>query len=255
MKKYVFLLGGWDLEMLEIKRILNNIPGVIVLDNHLSWETAKLSSYHNVIKEYTNVDDVVIYGVELQENSFFSIPANYRRIDHHNEAEVKPSSLEQIATLFNVPLNRDQQLIAANDKGYIPAMIKIGASPIEIQEIRLRDRQAQGVSEEDERIAEISIDSKTIEHGVIIVKSITNHFSAICDRLFPYKQLLIYNHNELVYYGEGKDLLADLYKGSLIEGKMYHGGGNEGFIGTVRNMYSPDQILDIKKSVIQFLNQ
>ena len=71
----------------------------------------------------------------------------YHRIDHHNEYCHLPSSLEQVASVLGVELNRKQRLIAANDVGYIPAMKALMATDEEIAEIRREDRRAQGVTE------------------------------------------------------------------------------------------------------------
>ena len=84
-------------------------------------------------KEYLNEKKIII-GIELTKN--IESPAEYITIDHHNENSDKPSSIEQIAELLNIELNFEQQLIAANDRGYIPEMIKMGASQEKISEIR-----------------------------------------------------------------------------------------------------------------------
>lgn len=252
---HILLLGGRDLEMLEIKMLMNKMPNSLVFDNQLSWEDAELSTYSNVLKEYGNANDVDIYGIELRENGISSIPANYHRIDHHNDFSVKSSSLEQVAEEFHISLSREQQLIAANDKGYIPAMQKVGATLEEINNLRLRDRQAQGVTMVDELNAESSIINKTIEQGVIVVKTSANRFSPICDRLFPFQKLLVYNKSELVYYGQGKDNFTSYFRESIKSGKMYHGGGSEGFLGTVQGAFSDKQLLSIKKKIIQLNKQ
>jgi len=255
MKEHIFLLGGQDLEMLEIKSLLNNMSDCLVFDNKLSWENAELLTYFNVIQKYGNIDEVDIYGIELRENDISSTPDNYHRIDHHNDLSAKPSSLEQIAEVLHISLSREQQLIAANDKGYIPAMQKKGATPEEIRQIRLRDRQAQGVTELDELNAQLSISKKNIEGGIVVVKTSTNRFSTICDRLFPYQKLLVYSNKELVYYGIGKDNLTKHFSDDIRGRKMYHGGGNEGFLGTVQGVYTEKQLISLKNEIIQLINQ
>jgi len=183
------------------------------------------------------------------------LPSNYHIIDHHNEFSGRPSSLEQVADIIGVHLSRKQQLIAANDKGYIPAMQQLGATAEEISEIRFLDRQAQGVTPDDEQKAEVSVKGKTIDKDVIVVKSLTNRFSPICDRLYPYKKLLIYNSSTLVYYGTGKTKIVNYYSEAIKNGKMFHGGGDEGFIGTVQNIYSEEEIINIKDNIINLVNQ
>ena len=48
-KKKVFLLGGYDLEMLEIKKILDS-KNVEYKDKNLSWG-AKLSDYQDILEK------------------------------------------------------------------------------------------------------------------------------------------------------------------------------------------------------------
>jgi len=234
----LFLLGGYDLEMLTIKQMLEVRENCVVLDKHLRWDNAKLSAYQGDLDKY---QEYVIFGIELQED--IPVSTNYHRIDHHNDWAHKPSALEQVAQLISVQLNRDQQLVAANDKGYIPAMQALGATEEEIADIRRRDRTAQGITAEEEMMAESSISENLKRCGTLtIVKSQTSRFSPICDKLFPYKQLLIYTDSEWMYYGEGKAELAKQLESEIKQKKMFHGGGDNGYIGTVQYAYSKEQI-------------
>lgn len=233
-----FLLGGYDLEMLTIKQMLEGMDDCVVIDKQLRWDNAHLSAYKDELPQHTYNN---IYGIELQED--ITLPKNYHRIDHHNDWDDRPSALEQVAMVVAVTLNRYQQLVAANDRGYIPAMQNLSATKEEIDEIRRRDREAQGVTTDDERMAEASITDKMISSGnIIIVQSLTPRFSTICDRLFPYKRLLIYTDQEWVFYGEGKSALVSLLNNDIKSGKIYHGGGNQGYIGCKQGAYSPIEI-------------
>jgi hypothetical protein len=251
MKKFIFLLGGYDLEMLEIKKILESEDNVTVFDKQLNWQNAHISMYKDILQEQGNKDGAEIFGIELQENGFSPIPENYYRIDHHNDFSSNPSSLEQVAAILHIELSREQQLIAANDKGYIPEMQKQGASSEEIKQVRFRDREMQGVTGEDERKAEEAVENKTIDQDVIVIKSETNRFSPITDRLFPYKKLLIFTDDELMYYGQGKRDLVKNYETEIKTGKMFYGGGDDGFFGTVRGVYSKEEIIRLKADIIQ----
>lgn len=236
----LFLLGGHDLEMLTIKQLLDGKDGCVVLDKNLRWDNALLSAYQDSMALYPDSD---IYGVELQED--ITVPANYHRIDHHNDYACKPSVLEQVAEMMGVALNHYQQLVAANDKGYIPAMQALSASDEEIADIRRRDREAQGVSETDEQMAELSVKDHSSRHGSLwVVRSLTPRFSPICDRLYPYQRLLIYTDSEWVFYGEGKAELVDLLGEDIKQKKVYHGGGDEGYVGSARWAYSQDEIME-----------
>ena len=244
MSKRIFLLGGNDLEMTTIKNLLVN-AGEQFETHDLRWDNAKLSSYEKTLEEYGNSPDYQIYGIELNED--IPHPDNYVRIDHHNDFANKPSSLEQVATLLGLAMDRHMQLVAANDSRYIPGMIKLGASREEIDDIRRADRAAQGVSEdEDERLAEESLKScKGDASNLYVVKSLTSKFSAICDRMYPYRRLLIYNDDVAEFYGEGVNDLTSLFKSELDAKKMYHGGGDSGYLGTVSGAYSKEEIAGI----------
>ncbi|MDR2511856.1 MAG: hypothetical protein LBC89_05305, partial [Bacteroidales bacterium] len=198
-----------------------------------------------------------IYGIELSEADFPQpLPANYHRIDHHNDFAGKPAAIEQIADILNIELTEYQKLVAANDSGYIPAMQRLGATQERIDEIRRKDRAAQGVTDEDERKAEISISEHLQQQGdLLVVKSLTPRFSTITDRLFPYKKLLIYTDNELTCYGEGKNLLVEHYQKEISEGKMYHGGGENGYFGVGNMAYQNTELVKIKETIIQIIKQ
>ena len=236
----LFLLGGHDLEMLTIKQLLDGRDGCVVMDKNLRWDNAHLSAYQDSMALYSDGD---IYGVELLED--IPVPANYHRIDHHNDYAYKPSALEQVAEIMGVALNRYQQLVAANDKGYIPAMQAQSATDEEIADIRRRDREAHGVSETDEQMAELSVKKHSSQHGSLwVVKSLTSRFSSICDRLYPYQRLLIYTDSEWVFYGEGKAELVDLLVEDIKQKKVYHGGGDCGYVGAARWAYNQNEILE-----------
>lgn len=244
MNKRIFLLGGSDLEMTTIKNLLVN-AGEQFETHDLRWDNAKLSSYEKTLEEYGNSPDYQIYGIELNED--IPNPDNYVRIDHHNDFANKPSSLEQVATLLGLEMDRHMQLVAANDSRYIPGMIKLGASREEIDDVRRADRAAQGVSEDDdERLAEESLKScRGDASNLYVVKSLTSKFSTICDRMYPYRRLLIYNDDVAEFYGEGVNDLTSLFKSELDAKKMYHGGGDSGYLGTVSGAYSKEEIAGI----------
>lgn len=251
-KQNILLLGGHDLEMSEIKKLLIQ-HGQFFYDNELNWSNAKLASYAEQLRQYGNQPSVNIYGIELQEDQMTDIPANYFRIDHHNQVNPQPSSIEQVATLLNTELTHYQKCVSANDYGYIPAMKAAGANEDEIIEIRKSDRAAQGVTEKDEELAELSIKSMRNEANCMIIKSLTTKFSAICDRLYPYSSLLIYTDNELCYYGERKESIVTLFTSQIEKGQIFSGGGPYGYIGTARGAFDRKELVQIKESIIQII--
>lgn len=226
----IFLLGGRDLEMVEIGNSLK-AKGLIFHDRNLHWG-AKLSAYQDLFDE-----SHIFVGIELIPD--IPLPRHYIEIDHHNNKSHLPSSIEQLAELLGIDLSRYQELVAANDKGYIPALKLKDASLEEINEIRYLDRKAQGVNEEDERLAEESLNSfKTKIGDLIIINSATPRFSCITDRLFPYSKLLIWRKDYLVYYGKGSQTIADYLDDLINQQKAYHGGGENGFVGIAESAIS-----------------
>ena len=239
MKKRMFLLGGHDLEMQETRRLLV-MHGECFADANLSWSNARLSAYMSAIAEDPNSE---YYGIELQEDML--LPKYYHRIDHHNDYNQRPAAILQVAEILGIKPDRYLQLVAANDAGYIPAMEALGATKTEITTIRKQDRAAQGVTEEDEHLAELSISGHLERYeGLFIVHAQTSKFSPICDRLFPYQRLLIYTDDEWTYYGEDKSDLIVMLTDDINNNKVYHGGGDNGYIGAARGSFTPQQILD-----------
>ncbi len=234
----IFLLGGNDLEMEEIRRLLKeqgyrevDISNYKVAekgytDKQLSWG-ASVTDYEEFFDYPGN-----IYGIELSEPPGWKKPANYIRIDHHNELSHLPANSEQIAEILGVELTRRQKLVAANDKGCIPAMKEMGATDEEIAQIRRADRNAQGVTDEHERLAEISIDKHLEwEDGIAVIKSLTEKFSPIADRMSgKTNRLLVQTDAELVYFGEGAAKIAEKYNELIKEGKAYSGGGKDDLV-------------------------
>lgn len=259
----VFLLGGHDLEMDTIKEILQR-HNVDCVDNGLGWSDARLSSYKDVLEIHENTD-CIVYGVEL-ELDMESVPKNFRLIDHHNENADQLSALEQVAKILGHELTFDEKLVAANDKGYFPAMKSLLDSSDDwkdkaekdkldkMRQVRKLDRDAQGVTEEEENFAKNVAykefgDLKIVEAGI-------EHFSPICDRFWPYEnRLVIYNKSELCYYGcDAKGLynsVCDVFFKDDSASKTYRGGGRDGFWGIKKGSAEPgiiDKVLEFLKA-------
>lgn len=245
----LFLLGGYDLEMLTIRDVLLDC-GYQYADHRLQWDNARLSSYRQEIDEYLeNGYGGYIYGIEL-ENDLYIDYGLYRAIDHHNDLSDAPSALEQVMELLGLPMTRKYQLIAANDKSYIPGMIALGATEDEITDIRKADRKAQGVTENEELLAEKAISENLICRGnIVVVKALSSRFSPICDRLYPYGSLLVYTSGEWMFYGKGADKVLELYKEDFNSGKIFHGGGTEGYVGGKKFAYTENEINEIVKKI------
>ena len=240
-EQFFFLLGGADLEMQTIREILLR-EGISFADHRLRWDNAFLSSYQKELQEVK--EGQTVYGIELREDIL--PPACYRAIDHHNELSSMPCALEQVMEILQMPMSRYEQLVSANDKGYIPGMLALGATSEEIETIRLADRKAQGVTDEEEHLAERAIaDNQELVNGLIIVHALCSRFSPICDRLFPYHKLLVYTDSEWMYYGKRVDEVRNLFIKEFSDGNLFYGGGEKGYVGIKQNVYNKDEILEM----------
>jgi len=241
--QYIFLLGGHDLEMLEIKKILDEMK-LKYLDNNLEWG-AKLSSYATVFdKEH------IFVGIELIADC--AQPAQYIEIDHHNENSHLPSSIERVAEMLGIKLNKWQKLVATNDIGYIPALELAGATETEISKIRKQDRLAQGVTEKDEQLAKQSIEEYKYTIGkVTIVESLTSKFSLITDILYPFGELLIRHGTAFTYYGEKAKIFTKQYKKKIETGRAYTGGKLDTYFGIDTNYFEKDEADIFYKNVLK----
>ena len=205
--KYVFFLGGYDAEMVTIKEILVS-KKILLFDKNLRWGAA-LSDYRAELAALSRMQIPVLIELHLD----IPYPDRAIIIDHHNERAGKDqkTSIEQVADLLCLHLDRRQQLISANDRGHVPGLKAMGATQQEIQEIRLFDRQCQGVKTDDEKAAELSIQnhSEKLAPGSIYIKSLTEKTSPLLDRLYDqYKHIFIVTPSrELHYFGAGEMIL------------------------------------------------
>lgn len=245
----LFLLGGHDLEMCTVREILEG-HNIRFCDKNLKWDNAKLSAYQTEIDAFISEHpDGKVYGVEL-ENDLPSGPKWYVAIDHHQDLSTLPSALEQVLELLGLPMTRHYELVAANDKWHIAGLDKTGASKEEIAAIRRADRQAQGVTEDDEMLAERSVKEKNVYGDLIVVRSMTSSFSSICDRLYPYDSLLIYNDDEFTYYGREARRVREMFSAEINAGKIYFGGGDKGYVGSKKGKYIDTEIFRMIKNII-----
>lgn len=257
--KSVFFLGGHDLEMVTIKKILDEYKQEY-LDKDLSWDGACLSEYADSFTKYPP-SEFQIFGIELRED--IETPDNYHHIDHHNSYEGNPSALSQVCKLLKKDMSKEELLIAANDERYIPGMIALGASKEEIDSIRRKDRECQGITLEDEESAEEAIhraflfgqrcknrhDSGTY-YGLTYVYTKSSKFSPIVDKLFPTSNLFIYTDSEFTYYGEKKDQYLKKLRAEFKDIAFYTGGGGNGYFGASEcKKENIDKILSTIKSM------
>lgn len=244
---YQFFLGGYDLEMHTIKELLleNEYPA---FDKNLKWG-AKFSDYQDEINGL-NADMTPVF-IELEQD--IPLQSNAVVIDHHGKYSDKKSSLEQIAELLDIELTRYQKLVAANDSGYISGMHSLCATDAEIKQIRMEDKIAQGVTEQDEKLALKSIIESD---GSLYLYSYTSHFSTVSDLVYgKHSRYVIYNDQKIVFYGyEVQKILEFLEQREVTDAHRYYGGGDFGFVGIKEGIFQKDEIERLVKEY-EKLNQ
>lgn len=196
-KKDVYLVGGKDLEMYQIKKRLSR-KGEEFIDKDLIWG-AKIEDYADVIDEILEENKTPV-AIEL---AGASKKEGVVDIDHHGDKSERPASISQVMERIGKSMSFVDQLIAANDAAYIPGMEKLfeeyrekleeryGEEKFEkfrkklIDLIRAKDRQQQGVTQEDENDAEEALKHiETTASGTLVVRIPGDKWSPVRDRLF-----------------------------------------------------------------------
>lgn len=229
-KNIVFLLGGNDLEMAEIKNLLE-VEQIPYQDNNLSWG-ASWDSYKNWCLDKGKAYEK-IYGIELAGDK---PAANCILIDHHGKNMNRPASILQVCEIIGINPSRRQELIAANDAGYIPAMLHIGASREEIAQIRREDRTLSGCTEKDEENAQARYDMYGSKDEPIYKAHLyTPKFAPFIDAHWSPKALFIVNakagDNKLEVQISGYNAMRYIAKFKSICPSCWYGGGINGYIG------------------------
>ena len=268
-KKDVYLLGGGDLEMYQIKKHLSR-RGEEFIDRDLKWG-AKLDDYADVLDEIL-ADEKVPVAVEL---AGAETNENVVDIDHHNDKSGRPASISQVMERIDKPMSLIDQLVAANDSSYIPGMQRLlsehrksliaryGEERTEkleqklIDLIRAKDRQMQGVTMEDEaEVAEGILNASKTASGTLVVKIHGEKVSPVTDRLFTTwpdgKENLVIiakaeqPEKQVYFFGRG-DICQKL-KEHFTSIRSWGGGGGygkedgAGFSGCITN--DPQEVID-----------
>ena len=202
-----------------------------------SWEKLEEELKTKIVEARKRGQEV--YGVELQGNSNGAI-----NVDHHTYGEDDrsnpKSSIEQVAAILGVKLTLDEQFVSANDKGYIPAMEKLGEelriSPEDLKEIipniRMRDREMQGVTIEQEAQAQEAVEKLgdlKEKRDYISMDLPHSKTSTVTDRLYgKYDNLLITSGDgETNFYGTTEiiKMLNRKFPGGWSGGQLEQGSG------------------------------
>jgi len=222
---------------------------------------AILSSVEEKIKNGTERENIRIIGIELQG----SIEGT-ENVDHHiygeDDRSNPKSSIEQVAEIIGKELSLDEKFVAANDKGYIPAMEKLGKElgieEKDLQEIianiRMRDREMQGVTIEQEAQAQEAVETLGDLTGKrdIIMNLPHSKTSTITDRLYgKYDNLLITSGDgETNFYGKTAiiEMLNERFPGGWSGGQLDQGSGFwGGYADQEQIRYAVQEILNKEK--------
>ena len=211
-----FFLGGYDLEMVTIRDLLNEVAPGRVFDKHLSWG-ARASAYRGEIEATVESGGKPVL-IELLDDLDLNGAAD--TIDHHGPraSQNAPTSLHQLFDLLQLPRERWTRwfdLVAANDRGHIREMRRMGATGEEIVRVRAADRAAQGITPEEERAGEEAIaHAERLADGRLVVVRLPHAHSAVVgDRLElsddPPENVLVLCPSEVNFFGRG-DLVQAL---------------------------------------------
>ena len=231
--RHRFFLGGADLEMAELRRLLQqHAPGRIE-DKRLAWGAA-LSAYRDALLAALANGETPV-AIELQDDLPPDLFDRKRMIvvDHHGEraGANQPTAIEQVFRLLRLPpeaWSRWLSLVAANDRAHIAGLRAAGASPDEIARVRAADRRAQGVTSGDEAEARRAIATARREGRLTIIETGGSTSSAIVDFMSPdlggpgYGRLLVAMPNEVAMFADGPAIreLSDRYPGSWWGGDL-----------------------------------
>lgn len=254
---FEFFLGGRDLEMEAVRRLLEEHAPGRVHDRGLRWSDARASVYRDAIADAHRRERTPVL-IELRDD----IDAASRGavlIDHHG-AEAGASArtaVEQVFDLLGLPLTdwtRWLSLVAANDRGHIDAMLDLGATPSEIKDIRDADRAAQGISAEEDAVAQDAIGrASAFGSRALFVELPHAHTAAVMDRLHPalggqpWETVVVVSPSETNVYGPGwlVRALDRRIQGGWLGGDL----PRRGFWGC------QESLPEIKRDVVQLLQE
>jgi hypothetical protein len=216
MNQPAFFLGGYDLEMVTIRDLLNEVAPGRVFDKHLSWG-ARASAYRDEIHATVERGGNPVL-IELPDD--LDLNGAAITIDHHGPraSQDAPTSLHQIFQLLHLPHHGWTHwfdLVAANDRGHIREMRQIGATDEEIARVRAADRAAQGITADEERAGEEAIaQADWLADGQLVVARLPHtHSAVVADRLElrtnPPENVLVLCPSEVNFFGRG-DLVQAL---------------------------------------------
>lgn len=253
-RDHAFFLGGRDLEMETIRGLLEAEAPGRVHDRDLSWG-ARASSYRDEILAALERGETPVL-IELEPD----LEVDLNRaiwIDHHGPNAGRPTSLEQVFRLLELPTerwSRRLELVAANDHSGIDGLVEAGATGSEIRRVRAEDRAAQGITEAEEaRAAESLGRLETAADGRLTIARLPHaRTAALTDRLHTalggpgYENLLVTSPNEVNFFGSGALAYAldRAFPGGWLGGDL----PNRGFWG--HSQAPPAEVRDVLEGLL-----
>ena len=232
-----FFLGGRDLEMQEIRILLDRYAPNRTEDLHLPWG-ARLSSYRQPLLSALAHGETPVLAELLDDLP----PEAFDRaaviiVDHHGDraGTAQPTSIEQVFHLLGLPPDawtRWLSLVSANDRAHVAGMLAIGASRDEIIAIRKADRAAQGVTADDEAEAARVIGERKQDGRLTIITISGTTSSPVADLMLPalggpgYDRLMVRMRGEVAVFADGTAIerLAAQFPGSWWGGDLPRAG-------------------------------
>lgn len=230
--KMFFVLGGNDAEMTLISALLSQ-AGIRFVQPNIGWgdheytpiqlglaiAPAQRMGEFGYKPEHVEGVDVVVF-VECRPAKDEWPTGTTAVIDHHGNRSGEPASVLQVlewleAGGFRVSetTRRWVEVVGANDAGYIPAMVALGATAEEMARVRSLERLCRGITPKEEAEAERAIAAPAEFVGPYRVIHLAHSKCAtVNDRLFesgrPERTLILSGDGEVNLYGDGETCLA-----------------------------------------------
>lgn len=208
--------------MVTIRKLLDQHLPTHYIDDRLAWG-AQASAYEDRIRQaLTSGETVVLVELEDDLGLLSGLDASQVvNVDHHGElaGQDRPTALEQVFKLLRLPdsaWTREFELVAANDRGHVAAMLERQASQKELEKIRSLDRAAQGITRDEERVGRLAAaNAETVLNGwLTLVRLPHSRTATVTDVLQRelggpgYENLLISCPDSVMFYGQGQAIAA-----------------------------------------------
>lgn len=183
-----FFLGGYDLEMVVIGRMVRQALGrTHVLDKRLGWGAEAAAYGAEIATARAAGQTPVLIELATTEAERSAWPEAVL-VDHHGPRAGEPTSLEQVHRLLGAAAprwSRWHTLVAANDRGHVQAMQAVGAGLVQMRRVRAADRCAQGITAAEEAAGALALaEAERVCGGEVLLVHLPHGRTAtVADRL------------------------------------------------------------------------